>query len=269
MKTFDVNAWIGEWPFRALKDSTPESLVTRMDVGGIAAAAVSPIHAAFHRHPRLANEQLAEAVGPYVERLLPMATINPHSPGWERDLRACHEEFGMRGVRLVPVYHGVDVDGAEARAVVSACAERSLPVSIPFRMEDEREHHWMDPGESISLNDVANLVEAVPDATIIVPNARGFIGSALWTRAELRERRWFVDTSLTEFLYGLHWTRDHANPADGFFGSGGEGHLMFGTHMPLSYAGSALVKLETLPLDDAERGKVAWGNAAEVFGLGE
>ena len=28
---FDVNAWVGVWPFRALRDHTPAALVARLD----------------------------------------------------------------------------------------------------------------------------------------------------------------------------------------------------------------------------------------------
>ena len=46
----DVNAWLGQWPFRALRDNTPQTLLARLDRCGIDAAAVSPIEAVFHRN---------------------------------------------------------------------------------------------------------------------------------------------------------------------------------------------------------------------------
>lgn len=180
MKYFDLNAWVGVWPFRSLRDNTPETLLARLGRAGIEAAAVSQIEAALHRHVQPANEKLAEAVAPYRDKLVPMATINPRSPGWQGDLRDCHEVLGMKGVRLFPVYHDFAADGAEARSVVAACKERGLPVVLPHRLEDARQRHWMDPGRTLDLKRIANLVAAVPGATIVVANARGLLSCALW-----------------------------------------------------------------------------------------
>lgn len=263
---FDINAWVGTWPFRHLTDSDAHGVAGRMVRAGIDRAVVSSIEAIFHRNPQPLNERLAESLEPFDGKLLGAATINPIFPAWEDDIRDAHEKLGFRAVRLFPQYHDYDVAGSLAKKVVAMCAERHLAVFIPQRVEDVRQHHWMDPGKEVSLGGIADLVAAVPDATVIVPNARGIVDSPLWTRAELRERRWYVDTSLTEFLYGLHYSVDRANPMRGFFDDGGADHLLFGTHQPFSYAASALVKLATLPIDDETRERVAWHSAAEIFG---
>ncbi|OGG45736.1 MAG: hypothetical protein A3F84_18485 [Candidatus Handelsmanbacteria bacterium RIFCSPLOWO2_12_FULL_64_10] len=253
----DVNAWLGVWPFRSLKDNTPEALVARLDRSGIDIAAVSLIEAIFHRNVQPANEKLAKAVQPCKDRLLPMATLNPTYPAWEDDLAACHEKLGMKGVRLFPQYHGYPIDGPLGRQVVEACRERNLPVFIPHRIEDARERHWMDPGKTVDLGAVAGLIAAVPGATVVVPNARGVSGSDLWQRTDLRDRPWYVDLSLWEP------NREFAN----FLNQGGASHLLFGTHLPFSYAGSALVKRATLPLNAEGLADVSYRNAAKIFGL--
>ncbi len=264
---FDANAWIGVWPFRSLRDNTPEKLLARMDRSGIDLAAVSQIEAVFHRSPQPANEKLAESVAPFGDRLVPMATINPTMPGWEDDLRASQESLGMKAVRLFPPYQGYDADGPEIARVLEACAERALPVSIPHRMEDSREHHPIDPGKTVALDAIADLVAAAPNATIIVPNGRGFTHSALWTRTDLRDRPWYVDLSLTEVHYTLHRSLAGMRELATFLDEGGAEHLMFGTHLPFSYAGPALVKRAVLDVDDRTLEDVSYNNAANVFGV--
>ena len=75
-----------------------------------------------------------------------MATINAADANWEGDLRRCHEDLGMKGGEAVPRnIMNSPWDGPEARKVVSACAERGLPVFLPHRIEDVRQRHWMDP----------------------------------------------------------------------------------------------------------------------------
>ena len=264
---FDVNAWLGVWPFRSLRHNTPEKLVARMDRAGIDVAAVSQIEAVFHRNPQPANEKLAESVAPFGDRFVTMATINPTIPNWRDDLAMCHETLGMRGVRLFPQYQGYEVAGPETRAVLEACAERGLAASIPHRLEDTREHHWIDPGKTVGLDQIADLVAAVPTATLIVPNGRGFPHSALWQRTELRDKAWYVDTSLAEVHYVLHRDLSRTRELAEFIDQGGAEHLLFGTHLPFSYAGPALVKRAVLPVDDDTRDEICWRKAAQLFGV--
>ena len=254
---FDSNAWLGTWPFRSLRDNTPETLIARLDRSGIHGAAVSLIEAIFHRNVQPSNERLAEIVRPFEERLAPLATLNPTYVKWEDDLKACHEDLGMKGVRLFPQYHGYDVNGPEARQAVGACAERDLPIFIPHRVEDARERHWMDPGKEIDPNGIADLIAAVPDATVVVPNLRGLARAAFWKREDLRDRRWYVDLSLAEV---------HKDAAD-FVAQGGAEHLLFGTHLPFSYAAPALVKLAILPVDAETREDIGCRNAAKILGF--
>lgn len=253
----DVNAWLGAWPFRALRDNSPETLVARLDRSGIRQAAVSSIEAVFHRNVQPANEGLVEAVDPFKDRLIPLATLNPAYTGWEGDLKACHETLGMKGVRTFPQYQDFPVDGPLAQRVARACAERGLPLFIPHRLEDARERHWMDPGSVVDPGSVASLLAAVPDVTVVVPNLRGLARNALWQREDLRDKSWYVDLSLAE----VH--RD----AEVLVEQGGAGHLLFGSHVPFSYPGSALVKRAILKVDEETRADISCRNAAKILKL--
>ena len=62
---FDVNAWVGNWPYRSLRDNTPEALVARLDRSGIGMAAVSLAEAILHRNVQPANEKLIEVIQPF------------------------------------------------------------------------------------------------------------------------------------------------------------------------------------------------------------
>lgn len=259
---FDVNAWLGSFPFRSLRDNTPEALVRRLDREGIRWAAVAPIEGIFHRNVQPANERLVEAIAPFAGRLLPMAVINPTYVKWEDDLARCHEELGVIGVRLLPVYHGYDIDGPLARRVLGACRERGLPVSIPQRIEDPRQRHPFDPGVEVDLHRVAALLAAEPKATLIVTNARGNLaGSSLATRPDLKEAAWCFDLSLA---LGNHFrqTTDLVERC-------GPGRLVYGTHLPFSYAACATVKLHLLPVDDEAKADIAYRNAWRLFRLEE
>ena len=260
----DINAWLGTWPFRSLRDNTPDTLVARLDRSGIDKAVVSYIEAAFHRHPQSANERLARDVEPHGDRLIPVGTINPLSPHWEDDLTSCID-LGMKGIRLFPHYHNFQTDGAESRSVVQACAQCNFPVFIPHRLEDTRQHHWMDPGQSVDLTQLANLVAAVPDAAIIIPNARPLARSPLWMREDLRDLNWYFDLSLAEIHYGLHKSTNGMKDLGYMIEEGGANHILFGTHLPFSYAGPALVKLAILPVDEETLEDIKYRTAAKLL----
>ncbi len=253
---FDVNAWLGSWPFRSLEYNTPETLIAQLDRSGIDRAAVGFLDGVLHRNPGPANERLSEIVKPYSDRLVPLGIVNPTYVRWEDDLEACHAKLGMPGIRLFPVYHNYAPDGPKSKAVVQACADRGLPVQIPFRMEDPRQRHWMDPGRTVDLSAVANLLAAVPTATLIITNMRGTSRIPMWKQEELRDKNWFVDLSLAE----VH--RDLGT----FIEDGGAGHVLFGSHVPFSYTASALVKLATLPVDDQTRAVISGARAQEMYG---
>jgi uncharacterized protein len=264
---FDVNAWLGVWPFRSLKDNTPDSLVARLDRSGITHAAVAQIEGIVHRNAQPANEMLARSIEKHRDRLFPVGIINPTYPAWQDDLRECQEQLGMTGIRLFPQYHHYDVAGSEAKAVVEAATERGMHISIPHRVEDTREHHWMDPGVTVDVNKLADLIAAVPEATVIIPNARGIHRTELWKREDLRERNWFVDLSLTEVHYVLHFNPDNSRELAEFIDEGGAAHLVFGSHVPFSYAGAALVKRAVLNVDVDTLAEISYHRAAKLFGI--
>lgn len=262
----DINTYIGNFPFRTLRDNTPEKLVARLDRSGIHMAAVSSIDALFNRHPLLANEKLIQDIEPYTDRLIPIGTLNPLSPHWEEDLQDCIK-WGMKGIRIFPPYQGFETHGAEAKQVVQACASENLPIFIPNRLEDSRQHHWMDPGKESNLTQIADLIAANPQATLIIPNARGIYRSALWQRKDIRNANWYIDLSLAEIFYGLHQNVNAMRDLADLFEEGGANHVLFGSNLPISYAGPALVKRAQLPVDDEMLKDISYRTAAKILNL--
>lgn len=263
----DLNAWLGVWPFRSLRDNTPEALIRRLEKCGISMAAVSSIEAVTHRNVQPANERLAEAVAPHGDRLIPIATVNPTYVKWEDDLDRSIEGLGMRGVRLFPHYHGYAVAGPEARRVVQACRERGVPVFIPQRIEDHRQRHWLDKAaDPVDLGAVAQLLKAVPGVTIVVTNARGLSTSPFLAPA-YEDADWYVDISLAEVHYVLHQNAGRMREIADFIEAGGARRLVFGTHAPFSYPGAAMVKRAVLPVSEEELEEISYRRAQRLLGL--
>lgn len=262
----DINAYIGNFPFRTLRDNTPEKLIARLDRCGIQMAAVSSIDALFHRHPYSANEKLITDLAPHKDRLIPIGTLNPLSPHWKDDLQDCLDA-GAKGIQIFPPYQGFATNGPEAKSVAKTCAKNNTPLFIPNRLEDTRQHHWMDPGKESNLTHIADLIAAVPEATVIIPNARAITTSALWKCQDIRDHNWYIDLSLVEIFYKLHTNASSMRDLADLIDEGGANHILFGTNLPLSYAGPALVKQAQLPVDAETLKDISYRTAAKLLDI--
>lgn len=53
---------------------------------------------------------VAEYVGKHPETLIGFLSVDPTQAGWDREMRAGHEELGLRGIKLLPMYAGFSPD---------------------------------------------------------------------------------------------------------------------------------------------------------------
>jgi predicted TIM-barrel fold metal-dependent hydrolase len=91
------------------------------------------ISAVFGGKAKLAGIWVDDAdVASYVaqdsERLFGFLSVDPTQPGWEEELRFGHQELGMKGVKLLPMYAGFCVDEERLTPLWEYCNEHGLPV---------------------------------------------------------------------------------------------------------------------------------------------
>ena len=175
----DINAYIGHWPFRRLRGNTLEAMLERMNGFGVDKAVVANINGIFYKDTHPSNEELHAAIQSneaFQDRFIPLATMNPVLPWWKHSLKVCHEEMGMQGIRLYPLYHEYDITDKRCIELVKAARDRNMPVSIPLRMIDLRQRSWLDVDAELDLNHIASLVKEVPDAQYIVLDMRQGLG---------------------------------------------------------------------------------------------
>src|SRR5688572_25518035 len=102
----DTNVHLFDWPFRRLKYAGTKALVTKLRRHRITQAWAGSYEGLLHRNLDGVNARLAEECRAYgAGILLPFGTVNPALPDWEADVRRCHEQHRMRGIRLYPSYH--------------------------------------------------------------------------------------------------------------------------------------------------------------------
>jgi hypothetical protein len=249
----DVNAYLGPFAFRRLRHNTAAALLALMDSKGIDEAVVSSAGAITYRNAQAGNEELAEEVRGRGDRLIPFAVINPFYAGWQDDLKICHEQFGMAGLRLYPKWHNYQLSSACCRELVEAATERGMVVSIPIRVEDNRDRSWLLNVPDVPLEEIVELVKAHPKTRFILLNGIGYTGSALEHKNNGLAANYAIELSRLSAVL--------ANEIGQLITNLGAERVMFGTGMPFNYPDPALVKLEVLDASEADKEKIRSQNA--------
>ena len=251
----DVNAYLGHFAFRQLRHNTGASLLELMDSKKIDRAVVSSASAITYRKAQAGNEEVAEEVEGRSDRLIPFAVINPTYAGWRDDLKTCHEDLGMKGLRLYPGWHRFGLLDECCLELVNEATERSMLVSIPMRVEDKRQRSWLVDVPDVPLDEVAALVKACPRARFFLLNGIGYASSPLGRRNNGSPSNYCIEISRLTVL--LH------DELEQLVANLGAERLVFGTGMPFNYPDPALIKLELLSAGKQDKEKILGQNAAK------
>jgi uncharacterized protein len=255
----DVNAYLGHFALRQLRHNTADELLRLMDQKRIDKAAVSSASAITYRNAQSGNEELAAAVKAHRDRLTPLAVINPFYAGWKDDLAICHDEFGMKGLRLYPKWHNYNLADRSCLDLIAAATKLGMPISIPIRAEDPRQRSWLADVPDVPLSELEALVKACPKARFIFVNGSGFAGSPLGKKNNQLPANYVIEISRLSALL--------ANEIGQLIAALGAERVVFGTGMPFNYPDPALLKLEVLEAGEDAKEQIRWKNAARLLGL--
>lgn len=76
------------------------------------------------------DQYIADYVAQDPEHLVGFLSLDPTQPGWEDEMRHGHEELGLRGVKLLPMYAGFGVDDERLEPLWEYAREKELPVLL-------------------------------------------------------------------------------------------------------------------------------------------
>ena len=247
----DVNVNLSRWPVRHLSGDDTPALVTMLRRRGVVQAWAGSFDGLLHKDIASVNGRLADECRRHGRGLLvPFGSINPKLPDWEENLRRCAEEHRMPGIRLHPNYHGYKLDDPDFARLLRLSAERHLIVQLALEMEDERMMHPLLRVEPVDITPLPALVKQTPSLRLVLLNAlRTLRGQPLLDLIAAGEV--YVEISMLEGVGGV------ANllaqmPAN---------RVLFGSHAPLFYFESALLKLKESPLSEEQLRAIRSQNA--------
>jgi len=265
----DISAYTGHWPFRNLRGSSLDDLLKRMNVYGVNKAVVSNLNGLFYVDSQIANEELHKEILSnelFKDRFIPFATINPALPWWKDALKTCHEKFGMKGIRIFPLYHHYKLTDDICIEMVKAASDLGMPVSIPLRMTDLRERSWFDVNEALNYNDIAELVSQVPEAKYMILDARITDTQPATTEKSvdiLKSANVLFDTSRGS---GVPVKGPNSESLSYLKNNFGAERLAFGTETPFVDYCSPFIRLAAFTeIDDDQKAMIWAGNAERML----
>ncbi len=76
------------------------------------------------------DRYVADYVAKHPDTLIGFLSVDPTQDGWERELHAGHEELGLRGIKLLPMYAGFSPDDARLDPLWNYAQAKRLPVLL-------------------------------------------------------------------------------------------------------------------------------------------
>jgi predicted TIM-barrel fold metal-dependent hydrolase len=247
-KMVDTNISLFQWPFRRLPADTTPGMLRQMDSLAVDSAWAGSFEALLHRDIRGVNLRLSTECGRSGGKLLPMGAVNPLLPDWEDDIRHCHEDLKMPGLRLHPNYHGYDLTDPLFERLLRLAADRGLSVQLAGMMEEVRTQHPLVRVKDVDLSPLPGLLNRIPKAKVQVLNLRARAADlALLGKND----RIFLDSARADSTRGVSALLK-AIPGE---------RILFGSHAPFLIQQAAMIRVYESDLSEADNRRLFETNA--------
>lgn len=251
----DVNAYIGNWVFRPLPNTSPKGLSDCLMANGIQKAFVSSIEAIFYDEPHLANEILFSQIDDF-PNFLPVPVINPNLANWDKKLNKYHKLHKIKAIKLHPNYHLYKLNDNNVRELLISAGEKNITVIIQMRIQDVRSQNPICVVQDVDISSVIETAETIKETRFI-------FGGIKWNEVQVMADRikalcnvW-IDISNIEYV----------NVLRRLINVFGTNRILFGTHSPFFEVKSAILKLKEASLTKEEFESITILNTKKAFSL--
>ena len=191
------------------------------------------------------NRSLAQALVGH-ERLLSFAVINPFGEGaGVPELRRAVTEWGMRGLKLMPLRHGYEIDGRAAWKLMETASELKVPVSI-------------HSGAQFCLPwQIAHLARHFPDVPVIMDHMgwRYYVDGAINVAQEVPSI--YLETALVAMPGYIRMAVDKV----------GANRVIYGCDYPTGHPAPMIECIKAAKLAPTDEELVMGGNLARLLGI--
>ena len=252
---------------RPFTDGTGSGLEASMSAAGVDYSLVLPVATSVRQvaHINDASAQLNQTG----RKLLSLGCMHPDYPDWKHELDRI-AALGLKGIKLHPVYQGVDFDDPRYLRILERCGELDLLVVT---------HAGLDVGYPDKRNVTPAMIRRAVDQTGPVRLALAHMGGwRCWDEAEqlLADTGVFLDTA---FSLG-----ELTPLGDGYYGPAdlklmeqetflrmvrtfGAHRVLFGTDSPWGGQAEELTRLRSVGLEADELDAILGGNARNLLGI--
>ncbi len=206
--------------------------------------------------PMLSNEEVAVHVKAFPDRFVGIASVDLHKPmDAVRELRHCVEEYGFKGLRILPWLWGLPPNDRRYYPLYAAC----IDLEIPFCLQVGHAGPLMpsEPGRPIPYLD--EVACDFPELTIV----GGHIGYP-WTQEMIAMATKYPNVYIDTSAY-----KPSRYPPElvQFMKKHGKKKVLFGSNYPMIPPLACLDEVDDLKLDDKCKALFLHENARRVFRL--
>lgn len=195
------------------------------------------------QHPD--NESLAAAIAGH-KRLIGFAVVNPYGPGaGVPELQRAVTQWGMRGLKLMPLRHGYEADGSTAWKIMECAAELGIPVSI-------------HSGAQFCLPwQIGALARLFPSVPVIMDHMgyRYYVDGAIDVARDVPNV--YLETALVSMPGYIRMAVDKA----------GADRVIYGSDYPTGHPAGMIAIIKAAKLAPAQEALVMGGNLARLLNL--
>ncbi len=251
----DVNISLSRWPFRRFACDELSRLIDKLLECGVTEAWAGSFDGVFHKDIGSVNARLADDCDKSRRILLrPFGSINPMLPDWREDLRRCHEDYHMPGIRLHPAYHGYRLDDPVFTELLTLAQRRGLILQLVVRIEDPRMQHPLLRVPDVDTKPLPGLIAAHPKLRLVLLGALGTVrGESI--KQLIRAGEVYFEISMLEGVGGISRLLDQI-PSD---------RILFGSHSPFFILESAILKLKESELPRIRANAITHQNARRLL----